>query len=656
MVYPRNEGTPAAEEAVAFFAKYIGLPLSTRLQIQRADAAAAAAVDGISVAASKSSVGAAAAGAATAISVESTADAGRAAGIALDEPDGPVHPFPAHPITLEQLLRCHLDIQGTPRRSALELMASYASDDEQRGKLLELSGFASDTATLRAAQRAAKALVGSASAGAATGGSKMDADDASGAGAVAGTGAGADAPAEAEEAGADADVPTAAEASGAYRLYVASEARTFAEVLADFPSVAMPLHALLELLPPLQPRHFSIASASCAPGAAGPADALAAADAVGAAASSDAAGCDAAAAGQHLELCVGLVQYATPLRRRKTGVCSGFLSSLPAGGTVYVGIRKGTFTPPWPLPPAQPVARERCGGSSGSGGGAGIPASPPAASGLVPDFKDRLAAGLSVPLVLVGPGTGIAPMRALWQERASAIRCLTALAGAPADTDPASGAAFSSGSDSAASMPAIAPCCLFYGCRNAQSDWLFGKEAALEAVPSGALTAYDAAFSRPVPASTGACAQAECGPEAAFEGLPASADTQPQPLSSSLSPPLASATCVCWPIAKGSKTQPHDVDTAGVGASSVPVAVRPPPVTYVQHRIAAPEHGRAVADALSRDRAIVFISGSAKRMPTDVAAALKDVLVSHGEMAASDAASLVSGMERTRRLITEAWS
>jgi sulfite reductase alpha subunit-like flavoprotein len=42
--------------------------------------------------------------------------------------------------------------------------------------------------------------------------------------------------------------------------YNQREGRTVVEVLADFPSASPPLEWLLEVVPPLRPRHFSIAS------------------------------------------------------------------------------------------------------------------------------------------------------------------------------------------------------------------------------------------------------------------------------------------------------------------------------------------------------------------------------------------------------------
>jgi hypothetical protein len=44
------------------------------------------------------------------------------------------------------------------------------------------------------------------------------------------------------------------------RLYANSERRTYVEVLDDFRHVKLPLSYLLDLIPPIQPRYYSIAS------------------------------------------------------------------------------------------------------------------------------------------------------------------------------------------------------------------------------------------------------------------------------------------------------------------------------------------------------------------------------------------------------------
>ena len=79
-----------------------------------------------------------------------------------------------------------------------------------------------------------------------------------------------------------------------------SAGRTVLEALEDFPSAQVPLQWLLQIVPRLQPRYFSIASSQAAhPG--------------------------------QVHILAALVDYQTPHRRRKRGVCSAWLAGLQAG-------------------------------------------------------------------------------------------------------------------------------------------------------------------------------------------------------------------------------------------------------------------------------------------------------------------------------------
>jgi len=519
--------------------------------------------------------------------------------------------------------------------------------------------------------------------------------------------------------------------SEAYRAYVTSEGRAVWEVLRDFGSVHIPLRHLLELLPPLQPRHYSIASA-----AGGyllqhqqrlPPSAVARPAAVG-----------------RLDLCVGLVEYATPLRRRKVGVASGFLGSLrPGVDSVWLQIRRGTFTPPWPAPELRAVLGTAAAAGSAAcdsistGSSSSSSVREPAAA-AAPDaaLASDAAATLpltAAPLILVGPGTGIAPMRALWQERQ--LLQLQQRGGLAAE-----GGTRATGSGS--SQPDAAPlhaCTLFFGCRNAAQDWLYGPEIVAGPLASGALVAYDAAFSRPAVAAAAATATVvglagaglvlsstvlaaagtgstlvtvasppASGDDGTTEAAAGAADSGATgPTDASALAPSACSTHLLllhtppagWVQAGGTMLADGaaaasaaravraavspllsvpDVaptrtttDAAAVPAaaavSAVPAApappvpaagaaTAPPPVTYVQARIAAPGHGPAIARAILQQGAVVFISGSAKRMPSDVIAALRGLLQAHGGMSPEEAARYVGAMERGRRLVTEAWS
>ncbi|XP_016042948.1 NADPH-dependent diflavin oxidoreductase 1 isoform X2 [Erinaceus europaeus] len=122
--------------------------------------------------------------------------------------------------------------------------------------------------------------------------------------------------------------------------------RTILEVLCDFPhtAAAIPPDYLLDLIPRIRPRAFSIASSLLVHPS-------------------------------RLQILVAVVQYQTRLREPRRGLCSSWLASLdPGKGLVRV--------PLWVRP-----------------GGLTFPKTP------------------DTPVIMVGPGTGVAPFRAAVQER-----------------------------------------------------------------------------------------------------------------------------------------------------------------------------------------------------------------------------------------------
>ena len=150
------------------------------------------------------------------------------------------------------------------------------------------------------------------------------------------------------------------------------------------------LERLLEVVPRLQPRLYSISSG---PGA------------LPAAAS----------------LTVALVEYVTKYGLRRRGLCSAMLADRRPGGRLAVWTEEGA----------------------------------------IPDLS-----GLAAPLLLVGPGTGVAPLRALLQERELA---------------------FASGGPPPEAL-------LVFGCRNRERDFLYREEwERLERaglLPGGAVVAF----------------------------------------------------------------------------------------------------------------------------------------------------------------------
>ncbi|XP_073908842.1 NADPH-dependent diflavin oxidoreductase 1 isoform X4 [Castor canadensis] len=128
--------------------------------------------------------------------------------------------------------------------------------------------------------------------------------------------------------------------------YCTRPRRTILEVLCDFPHTAgaIPPDYLLDLIPRIRPRAFSIASSLLVHPA-------------------------------RLQILVAVVQYQTRLKEPRRGLCSSWLASLdPAQGPVQV--------PMWVRP-----------------GGLTFPGTP------------------DTPVIMVGPGTGVAPFRAAVQER-----------------------------------------------------------------------------------------------------------------------------------------------------------------------------------------------------------------------------------------------
>ena len=184
-----------------------------------------------------------------------------------------------------------------------------------------------------------------------------------------------------------------ADGKAEYASYVQRDGRGLAELLDEFPSCSPPLGALLEVVPKLAPRYYTISSSPLA-------------------------------ANGTVHLTVKALREpmkgAEDPKRIKEGVCSTQLGGLSIGQTAIVFVRPSAF---------------------------------------------RLPANPATPVVMVGPGTGVAPFRAFAQQlvqqkgrRTGDVR-------------------------------------LYFGCRRSAVDYLYREE--LEAAEkAGAITALRTAFSR----------------------------------------------------------------------------------------------------------------------------------------------------------------
>lgn len=173
--------------------------------------------------------------------------------------------------------------------------------------------------------------------------------------------------------------------------YVHREKRTILMVLRDFPSARPPLSYLIDMIPRLQPRAFSIASSR-------------------------------QAHDTKLHICAAMVKYVTPLRFARIGVCSSFWSQAEVGDVVPIFLDCGSLK-----------------------------------------FDEKRAA------ILVGPGTGIAPMRSFISSLSSTEYGCTAITRV-----------------------------LFFGCRHQKGDFLYEEEWT-QAVLDGRLSHAEVAFSRDDP-------------------------------------------------------------------------------------------------------------------------------------------------------------
>lgn len=127
---------------------------------------------------------------------------------------------------------------------------------------------------------------------------------------------------------------SSAEGSSLLSQYAYREKHSLLNAIRDFPSARPPLEHLIDMIPVLKSRAFSIASSM-------------------------------KAHGQTIEICASIVRFKTPLRVSRIGVCSSFFLGLKIGDCVPVFLERGS---------SLRFAGEK-------------------------------------PSILIGPGTGIAPMR-----------------------------------------------------------------------------------------------------------------------------------------------------------------------------------------------------------------------------------------------------
>ena len=215
--------------------------------------------------------------------------------------------------------------------------------------------------------------------------------------------------------------------SALYVDYILREKRCWTDVFYDFDSLChgdskLTIEALLTLLPPIRPRDFSIASS--------PSHEMLQVKQQQSTASVD---------GFVVELCVAVVEGTTPLGRAHHGLCSHYLWQLQTNlSQVRLWIRPGSF--------------------------AGLP--------LTPQSKNNEQQWFENPVLCIGAGTGIAPLRALILER-EAVKQLSQLR----ERDLGKGKATEAMPDGTTGI-LLDECdnLLVFGCRKKDSDYYYQKE------------------------------------------------------------------------------------------------------------------------------------------------------------------------------------
>ena len=244
------------------------------------------------------------------------------------------------------------------------------------------------------------------------------------------------------------------ETSGAalYGDYIIREKRNWVDVFYDFDSIVVYVEQLLGVLPSMKPRHFSIASS---PSYIMKERQQRRQRKLLQSTSSEGSSDD----GFELELCVAVVEGSTPFGRAYAGCCSKYLASIvpssKSNAVVRLWIHPGSFSK--------------------------LPLDPPINAGTSSNNKR-----FETPVMCIGAGTGIAPLRSLILEREAQLEAAD-VASSSHSEEGKNGITTVAGGGNLDNT-------LVFGCRKQSKDYYYGKE--WDALTSSKRLHFIPAFSR----------------------------------------------------------------------------------------------------------------------------------------------------------------
>ena len=200
------------------------------------------------------------------------------------------------------------------------------------------------------------------------------------------------------------EIGRSTEGADLYHSYLKREKRSYVELFDDFQSCRPSFLQLINIIPLLQPREFSIVSSPNVHG-------------------------------RDVHLAVAVVEFTSYYKRQRHGVCTQWLSTLlpPTDAQIPLFIKRGRINP--------------------------IP--------------------VHVPVLLIGPGTGIAPIMSLLYDRDAVRR--QEMHGQPrhggeGGEDGESGEGGEGGGSGSGSGTSKVKDLIFFGCRHESKDYIFEKE------------------------------------------------------------------------------------------------------------------------------------------------------------------------------------